>query len=113
MNRRGFLAALLPAAAALVLPELLVPRRSFFLPPATGWPAGVEGLTAEKVRLAKKYLQQAEYIDRDDLPIANGVIGRYSGFEWRTAWDAGVGALDSPAAIANKSMAAALESFLT
>lgn len=34
MNRRSFL-ALLPAA--LILPELLLPKRTFFLPPSGGW----------------------------------------------------------------------------
>lgn len=38
MNRRSFvglLAATLPAA--LIVPELWVPKRTFFLPPAGGW----------------------------------------------------------------------------
>lgn len=38
MNRRNFLtlaAAAVPAA--LILPELLIPRRTFFMPPAGGW----------------------------------------------------------------------------
>jgi hypothetical protein len=34
MNRRGFL---LTAPALLVLPELIVPKRTFFLPPMGGW----------------------------------------------------------------------------
>jgi hypothetical protein len=37
MNRRKFLGLLAAAPAALILPELLVPKRTFFLPPATGW----------------------------------------------------------------------------
>jgi hypothetical protein len=41
MNRRGFLSLLAPAAAALVAPELLVPKRSIFLPPSGGWPVDV------------------------------------------------------------------------
>lgn len=39
MNRRGFLAALGLAAGAVAAPELLVPRRTFFLPPKGGWRA--------------------------------------------------------------------------
>lgn len=35
MNRRGFLT--LAAPAVLILPELLIPKRSFFLPPMGGW----------------------------------------------------------------------------
>jgi hypothetical protein len=35
MNRRGFLLA---APALLALPELIVPKRTFFLPPVGGWP---------------------------------------------------------------------------
>lgn len=35
LTRRQFLAAALPAA--LILPELVVPNRTFFLPPAGGW----------------------------------------------------------------------------
>lgn len=37
MNRRGFLSLLAPAAALIVAPELLLPRRTFFLPPTGGW----------------------------------------------------------------------------
>lgn len=37
MNRRGFLKFLAPAAALIVAPELLIPKRTFFLPPAGGW----------------------------------------------------------------------------
>jgi hypothetical protein len=37
MNRRGFLRLLAPAAALIAAPELLLPRRTFFLPPAGGW----------------------------------------------------------------------------
>lgn len=37
MNRRGFLTLLAPAAALIVAPELLIPRKSFFLPPVGGW----------------------------------------------------------------------------
>lgn len=37
VNRRGFLGLLAAAVpAALILPELLVPKRTFFLPPAGG-----------------------------------------------------------------------------
>jgi hypothetical protein len=39
MNRRGFLGFIVPTAAGLVIaPELLLPKRSFFLPPPDGWP---------------------------------------------------------------------------
>jgi hypothetical protein len=37
MNRRKFLSLIAAAPAALILPELLLPKRSFFLPPAGGW----------------------------------------------------------------------------
>ena len=37
MNRRKFLGLIAAAPAALILPELLLPNRSFFLPPAGGW----------------------------------------------------------------------------
>jgi hypothetical protein len=37
MNRRGFLGVLAGAAAAIAVPELLIPKRSFFLPPPGGW----------------------------------------------------------------------------
>lgn len=37
MNRRGFLSLLAPAAALIVAPELLLPKRTFFLPPVGGW----------------------------------------------------------------------------
>jgi hypothetical protein len=36
MNRRRFLSLLSAAPAALILPELLLPK-TFFLPPAGGW----------------------------------------------------------------------------
>lgn len=37
MNRRGFLSLIAPAAALIVAPELFIPKRTFFLPPAGGW----------------------------------------------------------------------------
>lgn len=38
MNRRAFLLALSTAAAAgLIVPELVLPKRTFFLPPRGGW----------------------------------------------------------------------------
>jgi hypothetical protein len=37
VNRRGFLSLLAPAAAALMVPELLVPKRTIFLPPRRRW----------------------------------------------------------------------------
>jgi hypothetical protein len=38
MNRRKFLSFLgVGAAAAIIAPELLLPKRTFFLPPAKGW----------------------------------------------------------------------------
>lgn len=37
MNRRKFLGFLAAAGAAIAVPELLVPKKSFFLPPAGGW----------------------------------------------------------------------------
>lgn len=37
MNRRGFLSLIAPAAAALIVPQLLVPKRTIFLPPRGGW----------------------------------------------------------------------------
>jgi hypothetical protein len=40
MNRRGFLSVLAGAAAAIIVPELLVPKRTFFLPPVGGWDVG-------------------------------------------------------------------------
>lgn len=43
MNRRGFLSLLAPAAAALIVPELLVPKRKIFLPPPGGWPNRIYG----------------------------------------------------------------------
>lgn len=48
MNRRGFLALLGGAGAALLVPELLVPKRTIFLPPAGGWP--VDALASGKIR---------------------------------------------------------------
>lgn len=40
MNRRGFLSLIAPAAALIVAPELLLPKRTFFLPPGGGWSGG-------------------------------------------------------------------------
>jgi hypothetical protein len=38
VNRRGFLGLIAAAApAALIFPELIMPKRSVFLPPSTGW----------------------------------------------------------------------------
>lgn len=37
MNRRGFLTLAGTAAAALAIPELWIPKRTFFLPPRGGW----------------------------------------------------------------------------
>lgn len=57
MNRRGFLSLLAPAAALIVAPELLIPRRTFFLPPTMGWSISPE----------------MAYLD--------GIYRRYSGYE--------------------------------
>lgn len=58
MNRRGFLAALAAGVpAALILPELLLPQRTFFLPPTMGW----------------------EIVP--DLAYVDGVYHRYTGYE--------------------------------
>jgi hypothetical protein len=46
MNRRSFLSLLAPAGAALLAPDLLLPARSIFLPPAGGWPADIYGYHA-------------------------------------------------------------------
>ena len=43
MNRRDLLLAL---PAALVLPELVVPRRTWFLPPRGGWDLGARAIDA-------------------------------------------------------------------
>lgn len=43
MNRRGFLRGAIGAAAALAIGEAFLPKRSIFLPPAGGWPAGQLG----------------------------------------------------------------------
>ena len=49
MNRRGFLTTLgltaAGTAAGLAVPELWTPRRTFFLPPRTGWAARPETIT--------------------------------------------------------------------
>jgi hypothetical protein len=37
MNRRNFISLATTAAGILLLPELLVPKRTFFLPPRGGW----------------------------------------------------------------------------
>lgn len=58
MNRRGFLSLLAPAAALIVAPELLLPKRTFFLPPVGGW--GDTGLTVAKLQHMKALLRAAE-----------------------------------------------------
>lgn len=37
MKRRAFLGLMAAVPAALILPELLMPNRTFFLPPTGGW----------------------------------------------------------------------------
>jgi hypothetical protein len=52
MNRRGFFGLLAGAAAATIaLPdiELLVPKRTIFLPPAGGWVRGNQLLTVKYI----------------------------------------------------------------
>ena len=39
VSRRKFLSFLAGAAGAVAVPALLVPNRSFFLPPPGGWPS--------------------------------------------------------------------------
>lgn len=63
MNRRSFLTIAGLSAAGLIVPELILPKRSFFLPPAGGW---------EQPSLAELWLNYA----RDIVPI---------GVELRTA----------------------------
>jgi hypothetical protein len=46
MNRRQLLGLLAAAPVALIVPELLVPKRTFFLPPAGGWDLGAESVTS-------------------------------------------------------------------
>lgn len=58
MNRRSFLSLIAPAAALIVAPELLLPKRTFFLPPAGGW--GRSTLTVADLQRAKALLRQAE-----------------------------------------------------
>lgn len=60
MNRRGFLSLLAPAAALIVAPELLIPRKTFFLPPAGGW-GSVLGHDDVR-RMKEAMLRQAEII---------------------------------------------------
>lgn len=60
MNRRGFLSLLAPAAALIVAPELLLPKRTFFLPPAGGWDGG---LTVAALRHAKAILAAEDLIN--------------------------------------------------
>jgi hypothetical protein len=89
MNRRGFLALLAPArrgflallaparrgflallAPALAVPALLIPRRSFFLPPMGGWPG--KGLTsADLQRMKAAMLRAAEMAANPPIVMAS------------------------------------------
>lgn len=65
MNRRGFLSLLAPAAALIVAPELLLPKRTFFLPPAGGW--GDHPMTATEV-LMRNFLAARDAAYRAAYP---------------------------------------------
>ncbi len=53
MNRRDFLRIASPlAAAGLILPELLLPKRTFFLPPTAGWCPDIQQWINEDMRQA-------------------------------------------------------------
>lgn len=94
MNRRGFLGLLAPAAAVLAAPALLIPRRTFFLPPAGGWHGTT--LTATDIRRAQQYMRDADEAmqrslmrDMDKLinppvMLVDGKFRHYEGFNFLT-----------------------------
>jgi hypothetical protein len=79
MNRRGFLSLLAPAVALVIAPELLLPKRTFFLPPAGGWTT----LGATDIQRMKDALARAAELEvNPPLLVPNGVIGRYVGIDF-------------------------------
>jgi len=72
LNRRGFLKLLTPAAAILVAPELLIPRKTFFLPPAGGW--GHTLTVADLRRFKEMMIRQALLISNPPVAYVNGRI---------------------------------------
>jgi hypothetical protein len=81
MNRRHFLALIgATAPAALILPELLVPHRTFFLPPSGGWAPSLGDLWLDYVNLARpagvEVTIRVDFIARKPAIVELNSIGR-------------------------------------
>lgn len=87
MNRRGFFSALAGAAAGVIvgpeLAELLVPKRTIFLPPAGGWIGGnrlvsLDELSREMVSMMDQVIEASKRIDHDyDVAFIDGDLWRF------------------------------------
>ncbi|MDP9089176.1 MAG: hypothetical protein M3O26_10615 [Pseudomonadota bacterium] len=76
MNRRKFLAlTALASSGALILPELIVPKRTFFLPPAAGWTDGRMSIRYTIIKNAAVFYG----IDRAELESHLTDIHRHGG----------------------------------
>lgn len=65
MNRRQVLKALLAAPAIAVIPEIIVPKRTIFLPPRRGWPLGCTTIDVDDLIVEMGY----------DVKVLNGWHG--------------------------------------
>lgn len=90
ITRRGFLSLLAPAAALIAAPELLLPKRTFFLPPVGGWSkSGAVGwvarsnnlpLTATEVLMRQQYMLNAALRAAFPPLVVNGFVADLTTF---------------------------------
>lgn len=71
ISRRGFLLGTAAAAAAVIVPELEVPKKTIFLPPAGGWGARIEPEMVYGDGFYKRY------IGYEDLMVTAPVHPKY------------------------------------
>lgn len=87
ITRRGFLTLIAPAAGALLVPELLLPKRTFFLPPAGGWCSYSDYINEMLSEFESRILNPAavQLAQQYEITLDEGPV-----FYQGQAWDRGV-----------------------
>lgn len=75
LSRRKFLGFSAAGAAALLLPELVVPKKTFFLPPVGGWKREIVYLHSSEFRLVIRHFDDLrlpkDAVTGEQIHIAN------------------------------------------